>query len=217
MPLRLTFFLGLALIMVGAYPFLSKETKQTKDIRSTFKAPEFVHYPDSNPYSEEKETLGEKLFFDPLLSGNGQMSCATCHNPSLGWGNGKPRAIGHDGSVLGRKVPTLYNVAFGKTFFWDGRAGSLEEQALGPIQSPDEMNMPASFPNEAWLGLQPSLTQSFAHNVGDGAGEGRLRDGFGGDGVDVHVPGHHDGRRRRVQGHPGRVVQLRRVQQQRAL
>jgi cytochrome c peroxidase len=84
--------------------------------------------------------LGKTLFFDPRLSGSGAMSCATCHNPSLGWSDGLPTAVGMNGKVLGRATPTILNAAYNTQFMWDGRKHSLEDQALGPMQAADEMN-----------------------------------------------------------------------------
>ncbi len=92
----------------------------------------------------EKIELGRMLFFDPRLSASGIVSCATCHNPSLSWGDGLPRAVGHGMKTLGRRTPTILNLAWGGPFMWDGRFETLEEQAMGPITSPDEMNMPAA-------------------------------------------------------------------------
>jgi cytochrome c peroxidase len=85
--------------------------------------------------------LGKTLFFDPRLSGSNQISCASCHNPALSWGDGLARAIGHNGKTLGRRTPTLVNLAWSESMFWDGRVDTLEEQALGPIQAPGEMNL----------------------------------------------------------------------------
>ena len=84
--------------------------------------------------------LGRQLFFDPRLSGDNQMSCATCHDPAKAFGDGKARAIGADKKVLKRNTPTVLNVGFLSSFFWDGRAPTLEAQALMPIESPEEMN-----------------------------------------------------------------------------
>lgn len=84
--------------------------------------------------------LGRDLFFDPRLSGSGWISCATCHNPGLAWGDGLPRAIGHGMKTLNRHTPTILNLAWADLLFWDGRAASLEEQALGPMTAPGEMN-----------------------------------------------------------------------------
>lgn len=101
--------------------------------------PEMPYLAD-NPWSEEKEELGKMLYFDPRLSGSNWISCATCHNPGLGWGDGLPRALGNGQQELGRHSPTVINSGYFKLQFWDGRAKTLEEQALGPIQAAGEMN-----------------------------------------------------------------------------
>ncbi len=99
-----------------------------------------MHYPVDNPWSKEKEELGKMLYFDPRLSGDNSVSCATCHHPDKGWSDGLPRAIGFGGQELGRHSPTIINSGYFAVQFWDGRAKSLEEQALGPIQAAGEMN-----------------------------------------------------------------------------
>jgi cytochrome c peroxidase len=96
-----------------------------------------------NPTTPEKVALGQMLFFDPRLSGSGAISCATCHNPALGWSDALPKGLGHMGGRLRRHTPTILNVAYGEPYFWDGRAATLEEQAKGPLTSAAEMNMPA--------------------------------------------------------------------------
>jgi len=96
-------------------------------------------FPKDNPLTEARVGLGRKLFFDPILSGDNTVACATCHQPSHGFASaeGKPRGI--RGQQLSRRAPTLFNRAYGSAFFWDGRAGSLEDQALRPIEDPMEM------------------------------------------------------------------------------
>jgi cytochrome c peroxidase len=111
-------------------------------VMDTYRRPAVVPAPADNPTTPEKVVLGQKLFFDPRLSGSGAISCGTCHNPSLGWEDGLPTGVGHMGSKLGRHTPTILNVAWAEPLFWDGRAATLEEQAKGPLQSPAEMNMP---------------------------------------------------------------------------
>lgn len=96
--------------------------------------------PADNPMTPEKVSLGKQLFFDPRLSGNNDMSCATCHVPDKAFGDGVALNKGHGGKTLARNTQSCLNVGFFSTFFWDGRASTLEEQALGPIQSPDEMH-----------------------------------------------------------------------------
>ena len=103
---------------------------------------EDIEYPDDEPPSAEEIELGKILFFDPRLSLNEKQSCATCHNPEMGFGDGMATGLGTMGEELGRNTPHIYNLAWSSIFFWDGRAKTLEEQALGPISAPGEMNMP---------------------------------------------------------------------------
>lgn len=97
--------------------------------------------PDENELTDGAIELGKILFFDPRLSGNDELSCASCHVPALGWSDGKSLFEGFEGIEGPRRTPTIINVSFYTSHFWDGRADSLEEQALGPISSPIEMNM----------------------------------------------------------------------------
>lgn len=98
-----------------------------------------TYVPPSNPLTRAKVELGKQLYFDPRVSLNGTVSCATCHNPEKGWADGMATSIGIDGQVGGRSAPTVLNTAYGRSMFWDGRAPSLEGQAQGPIQNPIEM------------------------------------------------------------------------------
>jgi cytochrome c peroxidase len=79
--------------------------------------------------------LGQAIFFDKRLSGSGKVSCATCHNPLLGFGDGKPLP---EGFPVDRHVPTLWNVAYNRWYFWDGRSDTLWGQALKPLENPRE-------------------------------------------------------------------------------
>jgi cytochrome c peroxidase len=99
-----------------------------------------VPYPDDNPYSAAKATLGRQLFFDPRMSVSNQIACATCHDPELGWGDGRKNSFGHNRQQGRRNAPTLLNAGHWKILFWDGRAASLEEQVAFPIQDHLEMN-----------------------------------------------------------------------------
>ena len=101
-----------------------------------------IVYPKDNPPSVEKIELGKQLFFDGRLSADNKVSCATCHDPAKGFSNGEQFATGVEGKKGGRNSPTVINAALQQFQFWDGRARSLEEQALGPIQNPIEMNLP---------------------------------------------------------------------------
>lgn len=84
--------------------------------------------------------LGKLLFFDPRLSGDNKMSCATCHEPEKAFTDGLKTARGAAGKSLNRNTQSLLNLGLYSLYFWDGRAGSLEEQALAPIRAADEMN-----------------------------------------------------------------------------
>jgi cytochrome c peroxidase len=108
--------------------------------KADYLRPPVVPYPEENTHSPERELLGRTLFFDPRLSGSGSMSCASCHDPARAWGDGLPRAIGAGNKRLERRTPTILNLAWAPALFWDGRAESLEAQALGPIESAVEMN-----------------------------------------------------------------------------
>ena len=111
-------------------------------LRIDYRRPAIIPFPKDNPYTPEKATLGKKLYFDTRLSAANVLSCATCHNPGYGWGDGQPTGVGHNMKSLARRSPSIINAAYGLIFMWDGRAGSLEEQALGPIKADVEMNLP---------------------------------------------------------------------------
>jgi cytochrome c peroxidase len=141
-----------------------------------FARPATVPFPADNPPSPEKIALGAKLFADPALSANGKVACATCHDPTLAFADGLVHGKGIAGVALPRHTPTIWNEAWGETYFWDGRAGSLEEQAKGPVENPIEMGetmtnvarrldvdadykrlFTAAFPGET--GVMPTLVQ----------------------------------------------------------
>ena len=100
-----------------------------------------IIWPDDNPYTPAKAELGWLLFFDPRLSADGTVSCASCHSPKYGFGDGAPVSTGIKGQKGGRSAPTVINRVYGALQFWDGRAPSLEEQAKGPIANPIEMTV----------------------------------------------------------------------------
>ena len=98
--------------------------------------------PADNPTTPAKVALGERLFHDPRLSADDRVACASCHDLARkGGADGRPVSRGIGGAKGTRNAPTVINAAFQSRLFWDGRAGSLEEQALGPIAHPLEMGM----------------------------------------------------------------------------
>jgi cytochrome c peroxidase len=90
-------------------------------------------------FSPQQIDLGRILFFDPALSKDGSMSCASCHQPDKGFSDGLGASKGFDGRQLTRSAPSLWNVAFLDKFYWDARASTLEEQAIGPLFDANEM------------------------------------------------------------------------------
>lgn len=101
--------------------------------------PAVVPVPSTNLNYAAKIELGKQLYFDGRLSKNNAISCAFCHNPGTGFADSRQTSIGVGGGIGGRQSPTVYNSAFNHVQFWDGRARSLEEQAIGPIHNPVEM------------------------------------------------------------------------------
>lgn len=91
---------------------------------------------------QTKEELGRKLFFDNILSKDNTINCSSCHNPDHAFADTATFSLGIGGKLTSRNSPGLTNLSARTHFFWDGRATSLEEQALGPITSPDEMGLP---------------------------------------------------------------------------
>jgi cytochrome c peroxidase len=111
--------------------------------------------PTNNRGETSRVELGYLLFFDPILSGKKDTSCASCHHPDFAMADGMRKGVGAGGSGIGpgragtgkaleRNTPSLFNVVFNKLNFWDGRAGSLEEQVFSPLFSEDEMNQPSA-------------------------------------------------------------------------
>lgn len=125
-----------------------------------------VPHPAANPFSKEKAELGRLLFFDPRLSGSGQIACATCHDPELGWADGRSTSFGHARQPLRRNAPALLNVGLAAPLFWDGRAATLEEQAMAVLTNPAEMRgEPADI--ERTLTAVPAYRERFRDVFGD--------------------------------------------------
>lgn len=102
----------------------------------------YLPVPPDNPIAAETAALGRALFFDARLSRDGSVSCATCHEPKRAFTDTRPLATGIGAQVGTRRTPALVNRGYGRAFFWDGRAGTLEDQVLKPIENPIEMDLP---------------------------------------------------------------------------
>lgn len=137
--LRHLLFCTLLISLVS--PISHADDAQLEALKKQYQRPDNIPFPSDNPYSAEKARLGKMLFFDQRLSRHFNITCATCHNPSLGWEDGVVTATGDINIPLKRHSPTLLNLAWGKHFFWDGRAKSLEQQIAGPLSAEVEMNL----------------------------------------------------------------------------
>src|SRR6516165_3349763 len=112
--------------------FVTQAESQAPSAKQMAPLPKTVPPPKDNPTTPEKVALGKQLFFDPRLSADNKMSCASCHQPDKSFADGLPQAKGGGGKTLKRRTPSLLNVGFYSTFHGDGRAKALEEQALLP-------------------------------------------------------------------------------------
>jgi cytochrome c peroxidase len=104
----------------------------------------YMPVPEDNPLTATQLALGRRLFDDRRLSRDSTIACTTCHDPARSFTDGRSVAVGVSGRRGRRNVPTLVNRAWGRSFFWDGRVRTLEEQVLQPIQDPNEMDLPAA-------------------------------------------------------------------------
>ncbi|MDR4460207.1 MAG: cytochrome-c peroxidase [Nitrospirales bacterium] len=133
----------MALIGIGSEPGVASTpgmiTLEGQMIPDIGPLPTAVPAPPTNLNYAAKISLGKQLYFDGRLSQNNAISCAFCHNPVAGFADPNQTSVGVGGKRGGRQAPTVYNTAFNPFQFWDGRAGSLEEQAIGPIHNPIEM------------------------------------------------------------------------------
>ena len=116
--------------------------------------------PAANPLTPEKVTLGEQLFFDTRLSRDGTMSCAGCHQVGKAFSDGRTVARGIGNADGTRNVPSLVNRGYGEAFFWDGRAASLERQAIEPILNPRELGGDKFVRSGEWAGRKVRYRRS---------------------------------------------------------
>lgn len=127
------------ILCVLVTPLRAQTPDSLEALKAQYQREETIPFPQDDPFSEPKRRLGKLLFFEPLLSGAGTRSCASCHNPALSWGDGLPRAIGEHPLQL--RAPTLLDVAWVPVLGWDGKFATLEEVAFSPMLSPANMNI----------------------------------------------------------------------------
>jgi cytochrome c peroxidase len=123
--------------------------------------------PRNNPLTPAKVELGRQLFFDKRLSADGSVSCATCHDPRFAFADGKKTAEGIGGRRGPRNTPTVLNVMFNSSFFWDGRADSLEAQAREPMINPDEMGNDSHEQVVKRIAAAPEYAEQFQRVFGE--------------------------------------------------
>jgi len=122
--------------------------------------------PRDNPQTQAKINLGRMLFFDKSLSLDHSMSCATCHDPAKAYSDGLAKAVGIHHRALARRTPSLLNIAYNPFQFWDGRAKTLEEQALIPMLGRSEMGMPDPHALRARIEKDPEYRRRFREVFG---------------------------------------------------
>jgi cytochrome c peroxidase len=135
--------------------------------KTKYRRPIKISFPTDDPYSDAKAALGRMLFWDPLLSGSRTMSCASCHNPALSWGDGLPHAIGDKNDKLPLRTPTLLNIAWILQLGWTGHFPSLEDVTFGPITSAGNMDLSKGDLIQR-LSATPGYEAAFQNAFGEG-------------------------------------------------
>lgn len=159
---RLGLAWGLALTVLAADgPVRLSQGTPMDAWRADYRRPDAVPFPSGNPFSAAKAELGRTLFHEPLLSGSGRLSCATCHVASLGWGNGLPRAIDDRGAATALRSPTLIDLAWAGELGWDGKFKDIEAVTFQAISGPANMNLPEA-DAIGRLAAIPAYTRAFA-------------------------------------------------------
>ncbi|MBY0380436.1 MAG: tryptophan tryptophylquinone biosynthesis enzyme MauG [Xanthobacteraceae bacterium] len=159
-----------AIFLLSALPLswvAAAGLQSLEDLKAQYVRPKSVPFPDENPYSQVKAELGKKLFFDPVMSGPRTVSCGTCHQPNLAWGDGRPKALGVDPTGMNIRSPTLIDVGFvDGPLGWDGKFHSIEDVTFGPITGRVNMNLSEGELMER-LKAVPAYVHDFTAAFGD--------------------------------------------------
>ncbi len=168
--------LAIIIIVVGVITLLARRTPHAPgsarpigtpiEIKTPLGLPP-VPFPADNPLTAETIALGRRLYYDPVLSVDNSLSCASCHGPEHGFADGKPVSNGFGNKTGTRNSPTVLNSGYFEVQFWDGRAPSLEKQAEGPVQNPVEMAHTLKGVEDR-LNADPSYREQFAVAFGAG-------------------------------------------------
>ncbi len=159
------FAAGLASVTLAGHLAAGLEAKDgdaaLAQLKRQFRRPDFIPVPADNIPTPARIALGKRLFNETRLSGNDKIACSTCHDPALSYTDGVARGKGIAKLPLPRHTPSLWNVAWARAYFWDGRADSIEAQAPIPIGNPNEMGQPLARGAEK-IASDPSYTRDFA-------------------------------------------------------
>jgi cytochrome c peroxidase len=126
-------------LLIMAVAARAETAPDTAALLAKYKSPPAIVV---DPSEKDKVTLGKTLFFDPILSGTSSRSCASCHNPGLSWGDGRPKAVGDSGDVMQLRAPTLLDVYQLVRFGWDGKFRDIQAVTFAAMTSPANMNLP---------------------------------------------------------------------------
>ncbi len=144
--MKLKIFLSTTLLVLVFFIACKKEKDYTGIYNPTYVALDLpfgfpaMDIPEDNPFTEEGIELGRHLFYEKSLSGDNTMSCGSCHRPSMGFSDSNRFSTGIDNITGTRQSMPIMNIAWAKRFFWDGRAMSLEEQIIEPVENPIELH-----------------------------------------------------------------------------
>lgn len=164
--------IGATAVAVAALAAFAGPTGTTEDSRraswrTEYQPPASIPFPDTNPYSAAKAELGRRLFFDPILSGDGTRACVSCHRPDLAWGDGRARAAALSGGDMDLRTPTILNVAWQDgPLGWDGKFRTLEAVSRVPITGVGNMNLKMTDAVDR-LTANESYREAFAAAFGD--------------------------------------------------
>jgi len=157
--------LALVVALSGAAAVIAAQTPSPIDASGQLGEPRaatLAAIPADNPQTPQKVALGRALFFERRLSADGTVSCGSCHQPGRAFTDGRAAAVGVKGLVGQRNAPSILNALYFKTLFWDGRAVTLEEQALLPIVNTSEMGRPDLASAVAAIAAEPRYREAFA-------------------------------------------------------
>jgi cytochrome c peroxidase len=134
---------------------------QLSMLKAKYRPPSFVPFPASDPFSRAKADLGRIMFFDPRFSRSGRTACATCHQPSHGWTDGRGLAVNDAGEAMDRRTPSLIDIAWIPVLGWDGKFPDLESVTFGAITAKSNMDL-SEEEALARVRADPQYTRRFA-------------------------------------------------------